>query len=61
MSKWYLNGKLHREDCPATELKDCQKEFYYKAWASLPASPRVDGPVMPPVEENIIPWPESND
>ena len=27
-TKWYLNGKLHREDGPAVELTNGSKEWY---------------------------------
>ena len=49
--RWYLNGKLHREDGPAVEEADGTKEYYlngkqlsYSDWAkqTMKLSPETD-------------------
>ena len=34
--KWYLNGKLHREDAPAIEFADGTKEWFLNGKLSSP-------------------------
>jgi hypothetical protein len=37
---WYLNGKLHREEGPCTECKDCQSGNFEPASGDPKVSPK---------------------
>ena len=43
LKRWYVDGKLHREDGPAVERTDSSR---YKAWFIKNKLHRLDGPAV---------------